>query len=89
MSDYKLTPDKPINVAEILKDLESYRPRRRGWTWRTPAPGLHMGPFTYSDASTPLKDSVPLPPPITSAISIPSPALSSLPRSRPAVLRTI
>ena len=32
MSDYKLSPDAPINVSEILKDLEHYRPRRRGWT---------------------------------------------------------
>jgi len=62
MSDYKLTPDKPINVAEILDDLEHYRPRRRGWTWRKPVKDLHMGPFTYHDATEPLKDSVPLPP---------------------------
>lgn len=62
MSEYKLSPDKPINVAEILKDLEHYRPRRRGWTWRTPVKDLHMGPFEYRDATTPLKRSVPLPP---------------------------
>ncbi|MBO4306559.1 MAG: cobalamin-dependent protein [Clostridia bacterium] len=62
MSEYKLSPDKPINVAEILKDLEHYRPRRRGWTWRTPVKDLHMGPFEYQDATTPLKRSVPLPP---------------------------
>ena len=62
MSEYKLSPDKPINVAEILKDLEHYRPRRRGWTWRTPVKDLHMGPFEYHDATTPLKRSVPLPP---------------------------
>ncbi len=62
MSDYKLTPDAPINVAEILKDLDKYRPRRRGWTWRKPVPNLHMGPFEYQDATEPLKRSVPLPP---------------------------
>ncbi|MBR4657668.1 MAG: cobalamin-dependent protein [Clostridia bacterium] len=62
MSDYKLTPDAPINVAEILKDLDKYRPRRRGWTWRKPVPNLHMGPFVYQDATEPLKRSVPLPP---------------------------
>ena len=62
MSDYKLTPDAPINVAEILKDLDKYRPRRRGWTWRKPVPGLKMGPFEYQDATEPLKRSVPLPP---------------------------
>ncbi|MBO6061745.1 MAG: LuxR family transcriptional regulator, partial [Clostridia bacterium] len=62
MSDYRLSPDAPINVAEILKDLEHYRPRRRGWTWRKPVPNLHMGPFEYQDATEPLKSSVPLPP---------------------------
>jgi D-ornithine 4,5-aminomutase subunit beta len=59
---YKLDPNKNIDVSEILKDLEHYHPRRRGWTWREPAPGLHMGPFDYQDCSKPLKDSVPLPP---------------------------
>ena len=62
MSDYRLSPDAPINVAEILKDLDKYRPRRRGWTWRKPVPNLHMGPFEYQDATEPLKCSVPLPP---------------------------
>ena len=59
---YQLPPDQQIDVREILKDLEHYRPRRRGWTWRKPAPGLHMGPFRYRDCSEPLKASVPLPP---------------------------
>ena len=54
MSDYKLSPDKPIDVAEILKDLENYRPRRRGWTWRKPVENLHMGPFVYHDCTEPL-----------------------------------
>jgi D-ornithine 4,5-aminomutase subunit beta len=62
MSDYWLNADEPIDVREILKDLEHYRPRRRGWTWRVPAPGLKLGAFTYRDCSTPLKRSVPLPP---------------------------
>ena len=62
MSDYKLTPDKPIDVEKILKDLKDYRPRRRGWTWRKPVSNLHMGPFVYRDCTEPLKSSVPLPP---------------------------
>lgn len=80
MSDYKLTPDKPIDIDEILKDLKDYRPRRRGWTWRKPVKNLHMGPFEYHDCTEPLKSSVPLPPPITSTISTHSPAPSSRPR---------
>jgi len=62
MSDYRLPPDENIDVSKILEDLEHYRPRRRGWTWREPAPDLTMGPFTYHDCSKPLKDGVPLPP---------------------------
>ncbi len=62
MSDYKMTPDKPIDIAEVLTDLEHYRPRRRGWTWRKPIKDLHMGPFTYHDCTQPLASSVPLPP---------------------------
>ncbi len=62
MSEYKLDPNKNIDVAEVLKDLEHYHPRRHGWTWREPAPELKMGPFEYEDCSKPLKDSVPLPP---------------------------
>lgn len=62
MSDYRLQPDEALDVREILKDLASYRPRRRGWTWRREAPGLRMHSFTYRDASQPLKRSVPLPP---------------------------
>ena len=62
MSNYWLDPNDNIDVREILKDLKDYRPRRRGWTWRTPEPGLTMGKFTYQDCSTPLKRGVPLPP---------------------------
>ena len=62
MSDYKLKPDDALDVREILSDLANYRPRRRGWTWRKPVPGLKLGSFTYRDATEPLKRSVPLPP---------------------------
>ena len=32
----KLTPDEKLDVREVLEDLEHYRPRRKGWTWRRP-----------------------------------------------------
>lgn len=54
--------DQRIDVEKILEDLENYTPRRKGWTWRNHEPNLKMGPFTYKDASTPLKNGVPLPP---------------------------
>ncbi len=57
----KLVPNEKIDVENILKDLDQYRPKRRGWTWRTPEPGLKMGPFTYRDASMPLKNDVGVP----------------------------
>ncbi len=56
----KLKVDKKINVREILKDIENYRPKRRGWIWRDVSPQKY-GPFVYENASPPLKNSVPLP----------------------------
>ena len=57
-----LKPNEKLDVVELLKDLDKYEPRRRGWTWREPAPGLKMGPFEYKDCSKPLKNSTGLPP---------------------------
>ncbi|MBA7691906.1 D-ornithine 4,5-aminomutase subunit beta [subsurface metagenome] len=58
-----LNPEKKIDIREILKDLERYRPRRTGWTWRKKAESKEslVGPFTLADISPPLKHSVPLP----------------------------
>ncbi len=62
MSDFKLAPNEKLNIKEILKDLDKYEPRRRGWHWREPDPGCKLGPFEYHDCSKPLKNSVGLPP---------------------------
>ena len=62
MSKYWLDPNNNIDVSEILKDLESYRPRRHGWVWREIVPNQKIGPFTYEETSKCLKSSVPLPP---------------------------
>ncbi|HAI20513.1 MAG TPA: LuxR family transcriptional regulator, partial [Clostridiales bacterium UBA8153] len=58
-----LRPDEKLDVVAILRDLEHYRPRRRGWTWRQPPPGgrLEQGPFVYREVTRPLEQSVPLP----------------------------
>ncbi|MCL2573278.1 MAG: D-ornithine 4,5-aminomutase subunit OraE [Defluviitaleaceae bacterium] len=56
----QLDPNERMNIEEILQGLESYRPRRKGWTWRKPAEGLQMGAFKYKEASQPLKAGVPL-----------------------------
>jgi len=34
----KLQPNEKINIEEILKDLENYSPKRKGWTWRKKLP---------------------------------------------------
>ena len=62
MADFELKPNEKLDVREILKDLDKYEPRRRGWVWRKPAPGLKMGPFEFKDCTEPLKNSVGLPP---------------------------
>lgn len=56
-----MKPNEKLNIRELLKDLDKYTPRRRGWTWRTKVKNLKMGDYTYSDCSEPLKQSVPLP----------------------------
>ena len=61
MSEIKLKHNEKLDIENILKDLDQYRPKRRGWTWRTPVPGLKMGPFEYRDCTTPLENSVALP----------------------------
>lgn len=53
--------NEKLNVKNILKDLDKYRPKRRGWTWRKKEDNLQVGPFTYKDCSTALNNSTPLP----------------------------
>jgi D-ornithine 4,5-aminomutase subunit beta len=55
-----LEKNKKIDIEEILKDLEKYEPRRRGWHWRE-AYNENIGEFEYKEISRPLKNSQPLP----------------------------
>lgn len=55
-----LEQNKKLDVKEILKDLDKYSPKRRGWHWREPYSG-ELGEFQYSEISTPLLKSEPLP----------------------------
>lgn len=57
----KLDPDKKLDVQGVLEDLERYRPRRKGWTWRRKVDDQQFGPFVYKDVSEGLRRSVPLP----------------------------
>ena len=61
MSDMKLQPNEKLDIENILKDLDKYRPKRRGWIWRNQENNLHMGPFEYHDATTPLKNGIGVP----------------------------
>jgi D-ornithine 4,5-aminomutase subunit beta len=56
-----MNKNQKLDVLEILKDLDKYEPRRRGWTWREPVNDLEMAGNFYKDASKPLKNSTPLP----------------------------
>src|SRR6056297_1103912 len=56
-----LKPDEKINIKEILNDIENYRPRRKGWTWRKKEDNKKIGPFKYKEMSEGLDNSVPLP----------------------------
>jgi D-ornithine 4,5-aminomutase subunit beta len=53
--------NEKLDVEKLLEDLDKYEPKRRGWTWRKPAPDLALGPFVYRDESAPLENSVSLP----------------------------
>ena len=57
----KLSPDQKLDVREVLQDLASYRPRRKGWTWRTKIDDQRIGPFVFKDTSATVEHSVPLP----------------------------
>lgn len=59
---YSLKPDEKIDVLKVLKDLDKYKPRRKGWTWRKKLPkGTKIGQFIYGQVSEDLKNSQPLP----------------------------
>ncbi len=52
--------NEKIDVTEILKDLDKYEPKRRGWHWREEY-NQPMGEFEYKEISKPLKNSKALP----------------------------
>ena len=60
--DNPLKPNEKLDIENILKDIEHYRPRRRGWTWR-PGRGEKrtVGQFEYYETSESLSNSTPLP----------------------------
>ncbi|MBN2880248.1 MAG: cobalamin-dependent protein [Clostridia bacterium] len=59
MKNYEI--NEKLDIKDILSDIENYRPRRRGWTWRKKIENLEMGGHTYHDCSEPLKNSIGIP----------------------------
>ncbi|MGM0396363.1 MAG: D-ornithine 4,5-aminomutase subunit OraE [Bacillota bacterium] len=58
----ELKPNEKLNIKEILKDIENYRPKRRGWHWRDGVgKKRQIGKFEYYETSENLKQSQPLP----------------------------
>lgn len=56
-----LNRNEKLDIREILKDLDKYQPKRRGWVWRKHVPDLEMGGHHYYDCSEPLKNSIGIP----------------------------
>ncbi len=57
----KLSANEPLDLREVLADLDRYRPRRKGWVWRRRIDNQRIGPFVFADTSESLARSVPLP----------------------------
>jgi D-ornithine 4,5-aminomutase subunit beta len=57
----RLSPDRKLDIREVLEDLDRYRPRRKGWTWRRRAEDHRVGPFELKNVSENLENSIPLP----------------------------
>ncbi|MBU5591475.1 cobalamin-dependent protein [Clostridium sp. MSJ-4] len=56
-----LQENKKLNIEEILKDLDKYEPKWRGWHWREEYREGKVGEFVYGEISESLKNSHPLP----------------------------
>ena len=58
----ELKPNKKnVDIEYILKDIDKYKPRRRGWHWREGSENRQIGKFEYYDTSESLENSQPLP----------------------------
>ena len=58
----KLEPNKKLDIREILKDLDKYAPKRRGWHWRDGRGKKHtIGDFEFHQVSDSLDNYIPLP----------------------------
>jgi D-ornithine 4,5-aminomutase subunit beta len=57
-----LKHNEKLDIEYILKDIDKYKPRRRGWHWREGVEeNRQIGKFEYYDTSINLENSQPLP----------------------------
>lgn len=57
-----LNPNEKLDIKELLKDLDKYEPKRRGWHWREGQFEKRVvGDFEFHETSEGLKNYVPLP----------------------------
>ncbi|MCL2406571.1 MAG: D-ornithine 4,5-aminomutase subunit OraE [Defluviitaleaceae bacterium] len=58
----KINPNEKMDIRELLKDLDKYSPKRRGWHWRE-GRGVKrtIGDFEFNETSESLTNSIPLP----------------------------
>lgn len=85
----KLSPNQKIDVREVLQDLEHYRPRRKGWTWRKKIADQQIGAFVYKIQRRISRSLFPCLLPTILMTLIPNAMLSSLLKSPPVVSKTI
>lgn len=58
----KLEPNKKLDIRELMKDLDKYKPKRSGWTWRTGTNQKRtIGDFEFLETADPIKNYVELP----------------------------
>ncbi|MCL2008874.1 MAG: D-ornithine 4,5-aminomutase subunit OraE, partial [Treponema sp.] len=57
-----IKPDKRLDLKELLKDLDKYSPKRRGWHWRENRnKKRQIGDFEYLETSDSIGKTIPLP----------------------------
>lgn len=56
-----LKANEKMDIRNILSDLESYTPKRRGWVWREKVDNMKLGAFELKDCSPSLKNGIGIP----------------------------
>ncbi len=58
----ELNPNEKLNIDELIKDLDKYEPKRKGWVWRKGRNEKRViGDFEFLETAEGIKNYVPLP----------------------------